>query len=88
MYDIKWNTKFNIKGTTSTNLWNETDSVTKCLKDNCILLQESCNGLQSLGIQPSFSTESDGWISLIGSVIPKVEPRLQGFKLKEIFLKI
>ena len=27
------------------NLWNETKSVTKCLKDNCILLQESCNGL-------------------------------------------
>ena len=37
MYDIKWNTKFNIKGTTSTNLQNETDFVTKDLKDNCIL---------------------------------------------------
>ena len=40
MYDIKWNTKLNNKGTTSTNLWNESDSVTKGLKDNCILLQE------------------------------------------------
>ena len=37
MYDIKWNTKFNNKGTTSTNLWNELDSFTKGLKDNYIL---------------------------------------------------
>ena len=37
LYDIKWKTKFNIKGTTSMNLWNETNSFTKDLKYNYIL---------------------------------------------------